>query len=418
MTTAAAFVARAQAAAAVVARAPTAQKNDFLRAFARSLRAAAAAVARANRADMAAAKDLPPPLVERLSLARDGIEKTALGIEAVAALADPIGEISHLRPLPSGIRVGKMRVPLGVILLIYESRPAVTADAAALIVKAGNAAILRGGKESARTNRALAAPLARALAAAGLPESAAQIVTDPARALVGDLLRSDGIDLIVPRGGRELITRVAAEARAPVLKHLDGNCHIFVDADCDIDSARRIVVNAKTRRYGVCNALESLLVHKKSARRALASHRRRSRRARSRNPRLREIEKNHRRRSLPRGERGRLGGGISRARRQRQNRRFARGGDRAYQPLRLRPHRRDFDRKPRGGGALFARSRFRLGYRQRLDRIRRRLRIRIGRGDRNLDRQTARARAGRTRRADLRKIYRARRGRNPRLIRR
>ena len=269
MTTAAAFVARAQAAAAVVARAPTAQKNDFLRAFARSLRAAAAAVARANRADMAAAKDLPPPLVERLSLARDGIEKTALGIEAVAALADPIGEISHLRPLPSGIRVGKMRVPLGVILLIYESRPAVTADAAALIVKAGNAAILRGGKESARTNRALAAPLARALAAAGLPESAAQIVTDPARALVGDLLRSDGIDLIVPRGGRELITRVAAEARAPMLKHLDGNCHIFVDADCDIDSARRIVVNAKTRRYGVCNALESLLVHKKLAKRAL-----------------------------------------------------------------------------------------------------------------------------------------------------
>lgn len=269
MTTAAAFVDRARSASAAVARAPTAQKNAFLLAFARRLRASVSAVSRANRADLAAAKELPPPLLERLGLARDGIEKTALGIETVAALPDPVGAISDLRPMPSGIRVGKMRVPLGVIVMIYESRPAVTADAAALIVKAGNAAILRGGKEAMRTNRALAVPLTGALADAGLPESAAQIVADPAREIVGGLLRADGVDLIVPRGGRDLIARVAREARAPVLSHLDGNCHIFVDECYDTQSARRIVVNAKTRRYGVCNALESLLVHKKAAQRAL-----------------------------------------------------------------------------------------------------------------------------------------------------
>ena len=200
-------------------------------------------------------------MIDRLTLSAKGIEAMAQGLEQVAALPDPVGEITDLKRRPSGIQVGKMRVPLGVVGIIYEARPNVTADAAALCLKSGNAAILRGGKEALRSNQAVAACVRAGLAAAGLPESAVQVLETTDRAAVGYLVSMpEYVDVIVPRGGKGLIERISKEARVPVIKHLDGNCHVYVDEFADPAKALRIVENSKTQRLGTCNTTESLLV--------------------------------------------------------------------------------------------------------------------------------------------------------------
>ena len=241
----------ARAASRALAASPVAARNAALLALARRLRENEAALATANGGDVAAARTagLAAPLVERLKLDR-------------AAMADPIGAIVELREQPSGIRVGRMRVPIGVFAMIYESRPNVTIEAAALAIKSGNACILRGGSEALASNLALARIVQAALAEAGLPPDAVQLVATTDRAAVGYLIASpESIDLIIPRGGKSLIERIAREAKVPVLKHLDGNCHVYVDADADLAMAERIVDNAKTQKVSPCNAAESLVVH-------------------------------------------------------------------------------------------------------------------------------------------------------------
>lgn len=254
----------ARASARLLAAAPVAARNAALTALARKLRAAGDELAAANRIDVDAARaaGLAPALVERLALGRATVETVALGCEQIAAMADPIGEITGLREQPSGIRVGRMRVPIGVFAMIYESRPNVTIEAAALAIKSGNACILRGGSEAIASNVALCKLVQAALAEAGLPPDAVQLVTTTDRAAVGLLLAArESIDLIIPRGGKSLIERVAREATVPVLKHLDGNCHVYVDAHADLAMALALVDNAKTQKLSPCNAAESLLVH-------------------------------------------------------------------------------------------------------------------------------------------------------------
>jgi glutamate-5-semialdehyde dehydrogenase len=217
----------------------------------------------ANAKDIALARQagLEPAMLDRLSLNEKGIEAMAAGLEQVASLPDPVGEITDVRRRPSGIQVGKMRVPLGVIGIIYEARPSVTADAAALCLKAGNAAILRGGSEAIESNRAIAACVQAGLAAAGLPAASVQVVDTTDRAAVGALITMpEFVDVIVPRGGKGLIARISEEARVPVIKHLDGNCHVYIDDEADPGKIVPIVENAKTQRYGVCNTAETLLV--------------------------------------------------------------------------------------------------------------------------------------------------------------
>ena len=239
-------------------------KNDALRRAAAVLRRERAEILAANEMDVRAGRErgLDAALLDRLLLNDDRIEAMAEGLEQIAALPDPVGEIEHLTSRPSGIQVGRMRVPLGVIGMIYESRPNVTADAAGLCLKSGNAVILRGGSEAIHSNRVIAGCMRRAVLEAGLPQDAVQLVDSTDRALVGELIRAeDYVDVIIPRGGRGLIERIAAEARVPVIKHLDGVCHVYVDAAADLDMALNIAVNAKTQRPGVCNAMETLLVH-------------------------------------------------------------------------------------------------------------------------------------------------------------
>ncbi|MCK9397717.1 MAG: glutamate-5-semialdehyde dehydrogenase [Methylobacter sp.] len=216
-----------------------------------------------NRKDLEAGKSngLDAASLDRLELKPSGIQAMIEGLKQVAALPDPVGEISDLSYRPSGIQVGQMRVPLGVIGIIYESRPNVTVDAAALCLKSGNACILRGGSESIHSNQAIAACISEGLEAAGLPVQAVQIVATADRAAVGELITMDQyVDVIVPRGGKSLIERISKDATIPVIKHLDGICHVYIDDTADIDKAVRIAVNAKTHRYGVCNAMETLLV--------------------------------------------------------------------------------------------------------------------------------------------------------------
>ena len=256
--------AAARAAATAMAAAPTAAKDAALRALARRLRAAAPALQAANALDLDAARaaGLAPPMVDRLRLTESVIATVAEGCEQIAAMPDPIGEITELRRRPSGIAVGRMRVPLGVFGMIYESRPNVTIEAASLAIKSGNACILRGGSEAIRSNLALAREVQAALAEAGLPPQAVQLVETTDRAAVGRLIAMpEYCDLIIPRGGKGLIERIAAEARVPVIKHLDGNCHVYVDAEVDLDLALRVTDNAKTQKFSPCNAAESLLVH-------------------------------------------------------------------------------------------------------------------------------------------------------------
>ena len=254
----------ARAASRVLAASPVAARNAALRALARRLRENEAALREANAGDLAAARDagLAAPLVDRLKLDAAALETVAVGCEQIAAMADPIGAIVELREQPSGIRVGRMRVPIGVFAMIYESRPNVTIEAASLAIKSGNACILRGGSEALASNLALGRIVQAALAEAGLPPDAVQLVETRDRAVVGHLIAApESIDLVIPRGGKGLIERIAREAKVPVLKHLDGNCHVYVDADADLAMAERIVDNAKTQKVSPCNAAESLVVH-------------------------------------------------------------------------------------------------------------------------------------------------------------
>ena len=253
----------ARAAAAEVATASTATKNNALLAMAKALRQSRDELLAANAEDVAEAKRdrLDAAMVDRLKLTAKGVEAMAEGLEQVAALPDPVGEITDLKRRPSGIQVGRMRVPLGVVGIIYEARPNVTAEAAALCIKSGNAAILRGGKEAIRANQAIAACVRAGLKSAGLPETAVQVIETTDRAAVGELVAMPQyVDVIVPRGGKGLIERVSKEARVPVIKHLDGNCHVYVDDAADPAKALKIVENAKTQRLGTCNTAESLLV--------------------------------------------------------------------------------------------------------------------------------------------------------------
>ena len=245
------------------ARASTAAKNAALLAMAAAIRARSGELLAANAADVAEARSngLDAAMIDRLTLTEKGVETMALGLEQVAALPDPIGEISDMKRRPSGIQVGRMRVPLGVVGIIYEARPNVTADAAALCLKSGNAAILRGGKEAIRCNQAVAACVHAGLAAAGLPETAVQVIATTDREAVGHLVAMpEYVDVIVPRGGKGLIERISREAKVPVIKHLDGNCHVYVDDSADPAKALRILENAKTQRLGTCNTAESLLI--------------------------------------------------------------------------------------------------------------------------------------------------------------
>jgi glutamate-5-semialdehyde dehydrogenase len=254
----------ARAASAAMARAPLGARNAALRQLAQLLRAEVTALTQINDEDVAAARDagLQSALLDRLKLTPAIIETVAQGCEQIAAMPDPIGEISELKRQPSGIQVGRMRVPLGVFAMIYESRPNVTIEAASLAIKSGNAAILRGGSEALASNQALARLVERALASTGLPAEAVQVVATPDRAAVGCLLAMrDHVDVMIPRGGKSLIERVSAEAKMPVIKHLDGNCHVYIDGAVELDMALKITDNAKTQKISPCNAAESLLVH-------------------------------------------------------------------------------------------------------------------------------------------------------------
>ena len=254
---------QARQASRAMARAPAAVRNQALRELARLLRAHVAPLQADNQRDLARAQaaGLAEPMVDRLKLTPQIIETCAEGCEQLAAMADVIGDVVAMRQQPSGIRVGQMRVPIGVFGMIYESRPNVTIEAASLSIKSGNACILRGGSEAVESNKALVALVGQALAAAGLPREAVQLVPTTDRAAVGLLVAMpEYVDVIIPRGGKGLIERVAAEAKVPVIKHLDGNCHTYVDDPCDLDMALRLVDNAKTQKYSPCNATESLLV--------------------------------------------------------------------------------------------------------------------------------------------------------------
>jgi glutamate-5-semialdehyde dehydrogenase len=260
--------AAARAAATRMAAAPTAAKDTALRALARRLREQAGALLAANEQDLAAARSagLAAPLLDRLKLTPAILATVAEGCEQIAAMPDPVGEITGVKRRPSGISVGQMRVPLGVFGMVYESRPNVTIEAASLAIKSGNACILRGGSEAFHSNRALAAEVRAALAEAGLPADAVQLVPTTDRAAVGALITMPQfVDVIIPRGGKGLIERISAEARVPVIKHLDGNCHVYVDGEVDLELALKVTDNAKTQKYSPCNAAESLLVHEAQA---------------------------------------------------------------------------------------------------------------------------------------------------------
>ena len=254
---------QARAASRAMARADGATRNRALLLIAEAIERDADGLRAANARDMAAARDsgLAPALLDRLALSDKAIATMVDGLRQIVALPDPIGEISNMKFRPSGIQVGQMRVPLGVIGIIYEARPNVTVDAAGLCIKSGNAAILRGGSEAIHCNRALARLVAEGLLGAGLPEHGVQVIETTDRAAVGALITMpDYVDVIVPRGGKGLIARLMAESTVPMIKHLDGICHVYIDAKADLDKAAAIAMNAKTHRYGTCNTMETLLV--------------------------------------------------------------------------------------------------------------------------------------------------------------
>jgi len=256
---------QARAASRALVKADTNRKNDALLHIANALLEQRSELMMENEKDLVAgqAKGLDDALLDRLALNDERIDGMAEGLRQIAALTDPVGEITDMKYMPSGIQVGQMRVPLGVIGIIYESRPNVTIDAAALCLKSGNAAILRGGSEAAHSNQALAKCIASGLKTAGLPATVVQVVEPTDREAVGELITmSDYVDVIVPRGGKGLIERVSADARIPVIKHLHGVCHVYIDSKADLDKAVKVAFNAKTQRYGTCNTMETLLVDK------------------------------------------------------------------------------------------------------------------------------------------------------------
>lgn len=253
----------ARAASRLMASADSNKKNSALQHIASALLREKTALLAANQLDLTAARanGLDEAMLDRLSISEKSIQGMAEGLTQIAKLDDPIGEMSDFKYRPSGIQIGKMRVPLGVIGIIYEARPNVTIDAAGLCIKSGNAAILRGGSEAMHCNQSLAKLVQAGLAAAGLPSSAVQVIETSDRAAVGELITmKDYVDVIVPRGGKGLIERISNEARIPVIKHLDGNCHVYIDDDADFDKALRILENSKTQRLGTCNTAESLLI--------------------------------------------------------------------------------------------------------------------------------------------------------------
>ncbi|MFY0665253.1 MAG: glutamate-5-semialdehyde dehydrogenase [Natronospirillum sp.] len=255
---------QARAAATVMMTATAQQKNTALDRIAQALRDGQDHIIAENQKDLVAGRDrgLTDAMLDRLTLNAERIEGMIEGLRQVASLQDPVGAINGMEYRPSGIQVGKMRVPLGVIGIIYESRPNVTIEAAALCLKSGNAAILRGGSEAIHSNQALAGCVQAGLAAAGLPEQGVQVIETTDRAVVGALITMpEYVDVLVPRGGKGLIERISKDAKVPVIKHLDGICHVYIDAQADVEKAHRIAMNAKTHRYGVCNAMETLLVH-------------------------------------------------------------------------------------------------------------------------------------------------------------
>ena len=253
----------ARSASRAMARASTATKNTALNAMADLIASSIDALKEANAKDIvsATAKGLDAAFIDRLTLSDKAITTMVAGLRQVAELADPIGQMSNFKPLPSGINVGQMRVPLGVIGIIYESRPNVTLEAASLALKSGNAIILRGGSEAFESNQAIAKCILKGLSKVGLSEHSVQVLETTDRAAVGELITmTEYVDVIVPRGGKGLIERISRDARVPVIKHLDGNCHTFIDSDADADIAIKVSVNAKTHRYGTCNTMETLLV--------------------------------------------------------------------------------------------------------------------------------------------------------------
>ncbi len=258
----------ARAASRAMAAAPTAAKNAALLALAKRLRNNQALLRAANVKDIAAAQaaSLAAPMIDRLHLSAQALETVALGCEQLAAMPDPVGEIIEMKRRPSGIHVGRMRVPLGVFGMIYESRPNVTIEAASLAIKSGNGVILRGGSEALQSNLALAREVQAALLEAGLPAEGVQLIETADREAVGKLIAMpEYVDVIIPRGGKGLIERISREAKVPVIKHLDGNCHLYIDAEVDLEMALRVTDNAKTQKYSPCNAAESLLVHRAQA---------------------------------------------------------------------------------------------------------------------------------------------------------
>jgi len=253
----------AREASRAIGKATTSQKNQALEAIAEQISAQADSLKKANKLDLAAGteKGLDAALLDRLELTDDRITSMAEGLRQIAALPDPVGGISNLAYRPSGIQVGQMRVPLGVIGIIYESRPNVTADAAGLCLKSGNAVILRGGSEAIHSNQAIALCIKHGLDVAGLPTNVVQVVETTDRAAVGELLRmKDNVDVIIPRGGKSLIERISNESEVPVIKHLDGICHVYIDNDADKEKALNVAFNSKTQRYGTCNTMETLLL--------------------------------------------------------------------------------------------------------------------------------------------------------------
>ena len=263
---------QARVAARVLAKADTATKNRALKEIAAAIKRDSKRLLEANARDIADARKqgLDAAMIDRLTLTPKGIAAMADGLRQIAGLSDPIGEITRLKKRPSGIKVGKMRVPIGVVAIIYESRPNVTADAAGLCIKSGNAAILRGGSEAIHSNQAIAACVHAGLGAAGLPENAVQVIETTDRAAVGELITmQDHVDVLVPRGGKSLIERLMRESRIPMIKHLNGVCHTYIDDKADLKKAIRIADNAKTQRLGTCNTMETLLVARAIAPQAL-----------------------------------------------------------------------------------------------------------------------------------------------------
>ena len=379
----------ARAAARVLALAAPARKNRALAAMAAAIRASRAAILAANAEDVAEAKStgVAAAFLDRLTLDAQRVEATAAGIDVVRKLKDPVGTVLTSWRRPNGMRIERVRVPLGVVGVIYESRPNVTADAGVLCLKAGNAVILRGGSDSFRSTKAIHAALVEGLAEADLPTAAISLVPTRERAAVGMMLAGLGgaIDVLVPRGGKSLVERVQTEARIPVFAHLEGVCHVYVDGAAKLAMAKSIVLNAKMRRTGVCGAAETLLVDRAGAAKLLK-------------PLIALlIDAGCEVRGDQAVERGRLEHRISRRDHYRRRRRRRGRSDRTHRTLWLASHRRDRHRGSRGGGKILARSGFGDRAAQCVDAVCRRRRIWFWRRDRYCDRASARARASRCR---------------------